>query len=228
LEDREKKHLRLTRIQRLIGRRMAEAKRTKACFYLGARADVTELMSLRRKLGKSLGLRVTSSAFVVRALALAAREFPSVTGRLEGGRIVVSGVVNVGFAVNSSQGLVVPVIKNADGKSVAQIACEENLLTDRARHNKLTLSEIEGETIALSNLGAYGMDSFLGIVPPAASVILAVGNVVRSVVAQGGAAAVRKMVDLSLSADCRVVSESCAAGCLNFIVERLQEPGKLI
>lgn len=207
---------------------MLQSKRTKPCFYVEAKADVTELMAARPKLRKSLGVRITTNAFYIRVLGLAAREYPLSTGRLIGGDIELVDAINVGFAVNAPQGLVVPVVKNACDKTLAEIACEEKLLTDRARDNLLTLEEIEGETIALSNLGAYDIDSFLGIVPPPATTILSVGNVVAEVVCCAGAITVRKMVSLSLAADHRVVDVPYAARFLSFIREKLQDPQQLM
>jgi len=228
LEDTPKRSLPLTRIQRLIGERMLRSKRTKPCFYISSQADVTELMGLRRKLGKSLGVKITSNTFFIRALALAAREHPVVVGRFNGDSIVLADAINVGFAVDSPQGLVVPVIRNADERSLSEIASLDALLTDKARHNKLTLEDIEGETIALSNLGAYGVDSFIGIAPPPTSAILAAGNVVRTIVPNGGTLAVRKIVDLSLAIDKRVMNESYAAHFLSCIAGKLQDPQQLI
>jgi len=207
---------------------MLHSKHTKPCFYLEAKADVTELMAARPKLRKSLGVRITTNAFYIRVLGLAAREYPLSTGRLIGGDIELVDAINVGFAVNAPQGLVVPVVKNACDKTLAEIAREEKLLTDRARDNLLTLEEIEGETIALSNLGAYDIDSFLGIVPPPATTILSVGNVVAEVVCCAGVITVRKMVSLSLAADHRVVDVPYAARFLNFIREKLQDPQQLM
>lgn len=221
-------HIPLTRIQKLIGQRMLESKRSKPCFYLEAKADVTELMTLRPKLRKSLGVKITTNAFYIHILGLAAEKYPLVVGRLDGDGITIAERVNVGFAVNAPQGLVVPVVKDAADKTLAQIACEEILLTDKARDNKLTLDEIEGETIALSNLGAYDVDSFLGIVPPPASTILSVGNVLTMVVCKDGKITVRKMVSLSVAADCRVVDELYAAEFLNHIKDRLQNPHQVI
>ncbi len=221
-------HIPLTRIQKLICRRMLESKRSKPCFYLEAKADVTELMAMRPKLRKALGVRITTSAFYIHALALAAQEYPLTVGMLDGDCIKIAERLNVGFAVNAPQGLVVPVVKDADKKSLPDIACEEKLLTDKARDNKLTLEEIEGETIALSNLGAYGTDSFIGIVPPPTSTIIAVGNVIRTVVPKGGEMTARKIVSLSLAADRRVVNEIYAARFLGFLKERLQNPQELM
>jgi len=218
----------LTRIQKLIGQRMLESKQSKPCFYLEARADVTELMALRPKLRKSLGVRITTNAFYIHILGMAAEKYPLVVGRLEGDEITIADRINVGFAVNAPQGLIVPVVKDAADKTLAQIAREEILLTDKARDNKLTLEEIIGETIALSNLGAYDVDSFLGIVPPPASTILSVGNVLTMVVCKDGEITVRKMLSLSVAADRRVLDELYAAAFLNYIKDRLQNPQQVI
>jgi len=218
----------LTRIQRLIGKRMLEAKRSKPCFYVDLKADVTELMALRPKLKKSLGVKITTNAFYIRALATAVKKYPLVTGILDDDNIRIPNAVNVGFAVNAPQGLVVPVIKDADKKTLAEIACLEKSLTEKARSNKLTLEQMEGETIALSNLGAYGVDSFFGIVPPPASTILAVGNVINTAVTVQGKAAARKMVSLTLAADSRIIDSTCAAQFLKFIKEQLQNPQQLL
>jgi len=218
----------LTRIQKLIGERMLKSKQSKPCFYVESRADVTKLMSLRPQLSKSLGVKITSNAFFIRALALAAKRFPLVVGSLDGGscgdNIRIADRVNVGFAVNAPQGLVVPVIKDADKKTLAEIARLDTLLTKKARSNELTLDEMEGETIALSNLGAYGIDSFIGIVPPPASTILAVGNVIRTVVPKDDKVIVRKMTSLTLAVDHRIINGTYAAEFLNFIREQLQNP----
>lgn len=224
----KKYHLPLTRIQKLICKRMLESKRNKPCFYLEAKADITELMAMRPKLRKAFGVRITTNAFYIHALALAAKEFPLTVGRLDGDCIKIAQRLNVGFAVNTPQGLIVPVVKDADEKLLPDIAREEKLLTDKARDNKLTLVEIEGETIALSNLGAYGTDSFIGIVPPPTSTIVSVGNVTHTVVPIDGEMPERKIVTLTVAADRRVVDEIYAARFLAFMKERLQNPKELI
>ena len=221
-------HIQLTRIQKLIGRRMLKSKQGKPCFYLETKADVTELMALRPKLRKSFGVRITTNAFYIHILGLAAQKYPLVVGRLEDDSIKIAECINVGFAVNAPQGLIVPVVKDAAAKTLPEIGREETLLTDKARDNKLTLEEIEGETIALSNLGAYSIDSFIGIIPPPTSTILSVGNVIPSVVCRNGEMIARKIVSLSVAADRRVVSETYAAEFLNYIKDRLQNPQQVI
>jgi len=228
LDNPVKKHIPRTRIQKLIGERMLKAKQSKPCFYIELKADVTELMGMRPKLKKQEGVKITTNAFYIRALAMAVKEHPLMIGRLDGGSIRIADCINVGFAVNAPQGLVVPVIKDADEKTLIEVARLEKLLTEKARSNKLTLEDVEGETIALSNLGSYGVDSFVGIVPLPASTILAVGNVINEIVPKDGKATVRKMVSLTLAVDRTVVDEVYAARFLNLIKEQLQNPHRLV
>lgn len=227
----------LSRIQRLIGERMLAAKHSKPCFYLALRADVTELMAMRHDLSKALGVKVTSNAFFIHALARAAREYPLMVGRLVHLEpqdslptevIRIADHVNVGFAVNSPQGLVVPVVHRAETQTLVEIATREKRLTDKARSNKLTLDDLEGLTIALSNLGAYDIDTFLGIVPPPASAILTAGKVVQTPVPWNGHVIVRKMVSLSLAVDHRIVDSEYAARFLQSLTQRLEDPQRLV
>ena len=244
----------LTRIQKLIGQRMLQSKLSKPCFYIESKADVTELMALRRKLTKSLGVKITSNAFFIRALALAASRYPIMVGTLRcedqsagpvgnpttarniaikrkisgTASIRIADSINVGFPVHAPQGLVVPVIKNADKKTLAEIARLEKSFTESARSNKLRLDQMQGQTIGLSNLGPYGIDSFWGIVAPPASTILAVGNVVNTVIPQDGEPTICRIVNLSLAVDHRIINGTYAAQFLSFIAEQLQNPQQLI
>ena len=222
------KHIiKLSNIQRLIGERMLESKLNKPCFYVESKANVTELMGMRGKLRKKFGVKITTNAFYIRSLGAAVQKYPLMVGVLEGENIKIAERINVGFAVNTPPGLVVPVVKDADKKSLAEIAREEKLLTEKARSNKLTLEEVEGETIALSNLGVYGIDSFIGIVPPPVSTILAVGNVIREAVPEDEKIAIQKRVSLCLAVDHRIINGSYAAEFLRYIVEQLEKPGQL-
>jgi len=209
---------------------MLKSKLSKPCFYVGSKADITELMAIRPKLRKSLGVKITTNAFYIRALGLAVQKYPLTVGRFDGDKIRVAERINIGFAVNAPQGLIVPVVKDAGEKTLPEIAREEASLTNKARDNQLKLEDIEGETIALSNLGAYGIDSFLGIVPPPTSTILAVGNVIPTPMYRGenDKIIVRKIISLSLAVDRRVITEAYAAEFLNFITEQLENPQRLI
>ena len=232
MDNPVKSPVRRTRIQKLIGERMLKSKQSKPCFYIELKADVTELMGLRPRLKKQKGVKITTNAFYIRALALAVKKYPLMVGKLDDGahgdNIRIADAINVGFAVDVPQGLVVPVIKTADRKTLVEIARLEKLLTEKARSNKLTLEEMEGETIALSNLGAYGVDSFFGIVPPITSTILAVGNVIKTAIPKEGKVVTRKVVSLALAVDRRIVDEVYAAKFLTLIKEQLQNPQRLV
>jgi pyruvate dehydrogenase E2 component (dihydrolipoamide acetyltransferase) len=217
----------LSRIQKLIGQRMLESKQTKPCYYIGIKADTTELMDSRHELKKRFGVKITSNAFYIKALALAAKEFPLMVGSWEGDSIKIADIINVGFAVSAPQGLVVPVVKDADKKALAEIATLEKELTDKARSNKLSLDEITGETIGLSNLGVYDIDSFIGIVPPPATTILDVGNTLRTAVPKDGQIVIRKITDLTIAVDARVVPDPYAAKFLAHIAEILENPKRI-
>jgi pyruvate dehydrogenase E2 component (dihydrolipoamide acetyltransferase) len=225
----------LSRIQRLIAGRMLASKRSKPCFYLEIRADVTELMGMRHRLSKRLGVKITSNAFFIRALALAASEYPLMVGRLadqdepEAGAVVrIADHINVGFAVNTARGLIVPVVKHAERQSLAEIAEEEKRLTAGARSNTLTLEDLEGETIALSNLGAYDIDQFFAICPPPVSAILAAGKIAATAALKDGHSVARKKVSLSLAVDHRVVDSEYAARFLQTFAQQLEDPERLI
>ncbi len=228
MKEATKNSISLTRIQKLIGQRMLLSKRTKSCFYISSKADVTELIKQRPKLRKTLGIKITTNAFYIRALALAAQKYPLVVGTVDGDNVRIADEINVGLAVNAPQGLIVPVIKNVENLTLADIAAAEKSLTDKSRSNKLDLTDLEGETIAMSNLGAYNIDSFVGIVPPPVSTIISVGNIVGQVAAQQDSKIERKIASLTLAADVRVVNEIYAAKFLRFIVNLLENPGQLI
>ena len=167
---------------------MLQSKRNKPCFYMETEADVTDLMAYRPRLRKSLGIKITTNTFYIHALALGVEKYPLIAGRLSGDQIEIADHVNIGFAVNAPQGLVVPVI----------------------------------------NLGIYGIDAFFGIIPPPASVILCVGNIIRKFLPIEGKPEVRRTVSLSLAIDGKEITEPYAARFLMFIKDHLQNPQRLI
>ena len=151
----------MSRIQRLIGERMLESKQTKPCYYMGIDADTTELMDSRHELKKQLGVKITSNAFYIKALGLAVKEFPLMVGKPEGESIKIADSVNVGFAVNAPHGLVVPVVKEAEKNTLAQIAqrAEQIGWRDPAHHGRSNqyagnnLAGYAGLTEALKEFG---------------------------------------------------------------------------
>ena len=228
LENLDSKILPLTNIQKIIAKRMSASKHNKPCFYLEAKADITDMMYLRPTLKKQLGVKITTNSFYIVALAHAVREFPRMAGKVNGDSVTLREDINIGFAVNAPHGLVVPVIKHADRKNLADIAREEKDLTEKARSNQLTLNDMAEETVALSNLGSYGVDSFIGIVPPPASTILSVGNAFNTVVPQHNGFEARKILSLTLAVDHRIIDYFYAAEFLCHVKKRLEMPQYLI
>ncbi len=220
----------LTRIQKLIGKYMLGSKRQGPCCYLEARADMTDLAAMRRPYCKRVGVRVTTNDFFFCAISRTAKRFPLMAGHLDddGANIRISDNVGVGFAVAAPQGLVVPVIKNASGKSLPQIAVQSSALVEKARANKLALDDFEDADIIFSSLGMYGVSSFFGIKPPGVTSIVSVGKFEDAVVPSEGKLTIRKTMSVGLAADRRIVNEFYAAKFLNCVVELLQTPEILI
>ena len=207
---------------------MLQSKQQIPCFYLEALADVTELMGMRHKLKKSLKVKITLNDFIIRAIGLAVKEFPLMAGQLDGDIIRIADAVNVGLAISAPQGLVVPVLRQVERKKLADIAIENAELLKKARSNTLRPDELNGASVTLSNLGVYGVDSFIAIVPPGQCGIVAVGNPAETCVPKDGSITVRKIMSLNLSADHRIVSGAYAARFLSSIVQKLQNPTQLV
>jgi pyruvate dehydrogenase E2 component (dihydrolipoamide acetyltransferase) len=214
----------LSRFQKIIGQKMLRSKQQIPCFYLQMRADVTALLALRRTLSRQSGVKVTTNDFFIRAIALAVTEYPLMGAGIQAGEVYIPDTVNVGFAVAAPEGLVVPVVKSAEKKTLVQIAAEAGELINKARSNRLTAADLEGACITLSNLGVYGVDSFIAVVTPGQCAVLAAGNIIETAVPDGGGIAVRRVMTFDLSADHRIVNGAYAARFLNSIVQRLQHP----
>jgi len=216
----------LTRIQRLIGRLMLEAKQTAPYFYLDASADITDLVACRKALCKATHVRVTTNDYFFCAVARAIKRFPLMAGRLDptGRFIDIAPQVGVGFAVAAPQGLVVPVLKDIGDASLVEIAQMSDALLKKARSNRLMPDDFYGENVVLTALGMYGVRQFYAIAPPGATGILSIGNIHDTLVPCEQGFVVRKMMNLSLAADIRIVNEICAAQFLNCVVGQVESP----
>jgi len=220
----------LTRIQKLIGKYMLQSKLQEPCCYLEKNADMTDLSAMRRSYCKAAKCRVTTNDFFFCAIGKAAKKNPLMAGHLDedGAGVRIPDNVGVGFAVAAPQGLVVPVIKNILGKSLAQIAAWSNSLIEKARANKLALDDFDGADIVFSSLGMYGVSAFFAIKPPGVAGIISVGKLEDTVVPSEGGLTTRRTMSIGLAADRRIVDEFYAAKFLNCVVELLQAPEILI
>jgi pyruvate dehydrogenase E2 component (dihydrolipoamide acetyltransferase) len=224
-----KKKVPLSRIQKLIGKLMLQSKQEGAFFYLQSKADVTELVALRKPYCKRVKARVTTNDFFFFAIARAIKKFPLMAGRLDetGKYIDITEHIGIGFAVSAAQGLVVPVIQDVAGKSLIQIASESDELLKKARANKLMPDDFYGANIAVTSLGMYGVTSFFAIAPPGTVGIISMGTIDEHVVPINGDMMVRKIMTLALAADRKIVNEFYASKFLKYIIKQIEYPAAL-
>jgi pyruvate dehydrogenase E2 component (dihydrolipoamide acetyltransferase) len=217
----------LSRFQKITAQRMLKSKQEIPCFYLTVRVDVTKLVECRAKLNQTSDVEVAYNDFIIRAVAIGLEKFPIMTGRLAGDKIILADSIGVGLAVAVADGLIVPVVRNAGRKDVAEIARDSKALIEKARSNKLSPSDLEGGCITISNLGAFGIDSFIPIVIPGQCSILGIGRIIDTCVPDGDDFAVRKSMNMTLSVDHRITSGAYAAQFLDFVRKLLEEPSSL-
>ena len=219
----------LSAMRRIVAERMLLSKQTIPCYYLEMDADVTDLVCLRNKMNaRQDAQKVTFNDFIVKACAVALRAFPPVNSRWVEGGIERRAEVNIGFAVALDEGLVVPVVRNVDRKSLAQVAAEAAGLVERARSKRLQPDEYQGGCLTISNLGMYGIRSFIPVVNPGESAILGLGMIEDRVVFRQGGIQVRKIMTLTLAGDHRIVDGAVGAQFLEAIRDALEAPAKLV
>ena len=213
----------LSRLQKITARTMLRSKQEIPCFYLTVRADVSSLVELRTKLNQRGDIKISYNDFIMRAIAIGMEKFPIMAGRLEGNNIALAESINIGLAVFVPEGLIVPVIKNVQKKDIAQIARDSQVLVEKAHSNKLTPADLEGGCITVSNLGPYGIESFIPIVVPGQCSIVGIGQITDNCVPDNGNIAVRKLMSMTLSADHRITNGAYAAQFLDFVRKTLED-----
>jgi pyruvate dehydrogenase E2 component (dihydrolipoamide acetyltransferase) len=220
----------LTRLQQTVARRMAESKATAPEFVLNIDVDMEEAVDLRKRLKAAAneGQQVPSfNDFVVKASALALLDFPRANGAYRDGKFELYSRVNVGVAVAGQDALVVPTVFDADRKSLGQIARETRALAERVRAGAITPPELSSGTFTVSNLGMFGIHSFVAVINPPQAAILAVGAMAPTPVVRDGEVVVRNIMRLTLACDHRILYGADAAEFLGRIRERLENPLQL-
>jgi len=219
-----------TRLQRTIARRMHESAEAAPHFALQRDVDASELLAMRRQLATARPDLVTPSVtdLIIRALAVAAGERPDVLARWDTDAFVIPDGVHVGVAVAVERGLLVPVIRDADAKSVNEIAAQVRDLAARCRDGSITAAELEGSTITISNLGMYGIDRFTAIINPPEAAILAVGAARPQPVVRDGAVVVRDVMTFTLSIDHRALYGAEGATFLDRVAQLVEMPYSLV
>jgi len=218
-------------IQRITAERMSESFTTAPHFYLTLEAQATRLVEWRERLIPAIeedaGVRLTFTDMLILLVAKALQDHPLANASWEDGRIRLVKEINLGMAIVVEEGLIVPVIKDADQKGLADIAGERFGLADKAAKGKLSLEELEGGTFTLTNLGMFGVDEFGAIINPPQSAILAVGRIAERAVVENGKVVVRPTIHLTLSVDHRVLDGAEGARFLGDLKSLIEEPGEV-
>jgi pyruvate dehydrogenase E2 component (dihydrolipoamide acetyltransferase) len=224
----------LTTMRSVIAKRLLESKTTIPHFYLEIEVDAKPLLDLRAQLNDSLGklkppVKLSLNDFVLKAAAEAVRRVPAVNASFEGDSIRQFPDVQLSFAVAIAEGLITPIIREAQNKSLIQISGEAKALAAKAKEGKLKPEEFQGGTFTVSNLGMLGIDRFSAIINPPQAAILAVGNIVKKpVVGANDAIVVGHRQSITLSCDHRVVDGAVGAAYLKELRELLEKPALLL
>ena len=225
----ETKIIPLSAMRRTIAKRLAESLGPIPTFYLTADYDVTNLMSVRQQLIEISGVKVSLNDFIIRAIALALRHHPTVNASWGEESITQHGEVHVGVAVATPEGLITPVIRNADQKGVADIATEVRALADKAKNRRLKPDEYQGSTFTISNLGAWGIEEFTAIINPPNAAILAIGAAeARAVVDANRQVTIRERMKVTMSCDHRVIDGAAGADFLKTLRQYIEQPLRVV
>jgi pyruvate dehydrogenase E2 component (dihydrolipoamide acetyltransferase) len=217
----------LSKMGKIIAEKMLQSKREIPCFYLNVVVDVTDLVAFREKLNKEGEPKVSFNDLIIKALALGMAKWPIMTGKFEGTAIQLAESVGVGLAISVKGGLIAPIVKDVDKKNIREVAKYSKELIDRTKIGKILPTDLEGGCITVSNLGAYGIDSFIPIVVPGQCSILGVGRIADTCVAKDGQVVIRKHMKLTLAVDHRIANGAEAAQFLDYTAKLLTTPDQL-
>ncbi len=220
----------LSRMQSTIVRRMLESKTTVPHFYLTLEIDMGAAKEMRAQVNAAWSKeeRISFNDIIIRATALALMRHPDANGSYRDGGFVYHEEANIGIAVAVPNGLLVPVLKNCDTKPLRRLAAEAKVLVERTREGKNRPGDLEGGTFTVSNLGMFGVRDFYAIVNPPQAGIIAVGTIEPRPVVREGEIVVRDIMNLSISADHRILYGAPAAEFLRDLKDLLENPYNLL
>jgi pyruvate dehydrogenase E2 component (dihydrolipoamide acetyltransferase) len=215
-------------MRKTIARRLAESKFTAPHFYLTLDIDMDQAIASRKSLNAMEGVKVSFNDMVIKAVAMSLKKHTAVNSSWLGDVIRRNNHVHVGVAVAVEDGLLVPVIRFADGKGLMQISKEVKDLAGKAKDKKLQPSDWEGNTFTISNLGMFGIESFTAIVNPPDSCILAVGGIKEIPVVKNGAIVPGNVMKVTLSCDHRVVDGATGSAFLQTFKNYMENPVSML
>ena len=212
----------MSRMRQVIASRLTESFTTTPHFFVTVAVDMTELVNFRSEL-KAQGASYTVTDFIAKAVALSLVEFPVANSTTDGKNVRWHSKVHLGLAVNLEQGLVVPVIHDAEELSLAELHDCASELVAKARAGKLTPDEMGGSTFTISNMGMLDIENFTAIINPGESAILAVSSTLQQPVVKDGQIVIRDIMKMTLSSDHRIIDGATAARFANAIKQKLEE-----
>lgn len=227
-QDKANEEVPVSQMRKAIARRLGESKFGAPHFYLTIKIDMTKAITARKSLNEVAPVKISFNDLVVKASAVALKKHPAINSSWLGDTIRRNGNINIGVAVAVPDGLLVPVIRYADMKSLSQINVEVKELAGKARNKKLQPDEMQGNTFTISNLGMFGIDEFTAIINPPDACILAVGGIAQQPVVKDGNIVVGNIMKLTLSCDHRVVDGATGSQFLQTLKGLLEDPVRLL
>ena len=223
----------LTTMRRTIAKRLSQSMQAAPHYYVTSIIDTGNLAELRRQINEyaekdPAPVKVSFNELIIKAVALALVHIPQVNVSFAEDRILQKKQVHIGVAVALEQGLIVPIVRNADQRGILDIARETQRLAEAAREGKIRPEEFSGGTFTVSNLGMFDVDSFTAVINPPESAILAVGSITPTPAVVDGQVVVRNRMKVTLSSDHRAIDGAIAARFLQEVKRLLEEPFGLV
>lgn len=218
----------VSQMRKVIARRLSESLFTAPHFYLTMSVDMDAAVAARTRLNEQSGVKISFNDMVVKATALALQQHPKVNSSWLGDKIRYNHHINIGVAVAVEDGLLVPVVRFANTKTLTQIGAEVKTFAQKAKDKKLQPSDWEGSTFTISNLGMFGIDQFTAIINPPDACILAVGGISQEPVVKNGQVVPGNVMKLTMSCDHRVVDGATGAAFLQTLKSLLEEPLRML
>ncbi len=218
----------LSQMRKTIARRLSESKHTAPHFYITMSIDMTKSVAARAAMNSIAASKISFNDLVVKACALALRKHPAINSSWTGEAIRQHHQIHIGVAVAVADGLLVPVIRHTDIKSLTQINAEVQYLAGKAKEKKLQPDEMQGNTFTISNLGMFGVDEFTAIINPPDACILAVGGITEQPIVRDGKIEIGHIMKVTLSSDHRVVDGASGAQFLQTLKSLLEEPVRML
>ena len=218
----------VSQMRKVIARRLGESKFSAPHFYLTVEINMGKVMKLRERLNEVAPTKISFNDLVVKAVALSLREHPAINSSWMGDKIRRNQNINIGVAVAVPDGLLVPVVRYADIKTLSQINVEVRDLAGKAKNKKLQPQEMTGNTFTISNLGMFGIEEFTAIINPPDACIMAVGGIIEKAIVKNGKIKPGNMMKVTLSCDHRVVDGATGSQFLNTFKGILEDPIRLL